>query len=103
MKTILKTALVGVGLLALASTAQAAGGVCLITKNNTNPFFVKMKEGAEAKAKELGLEFQAAAGKVDGDAGPQIEAIENCVGAGAKGHPDHRVERLSHPRPQEGP
>jgi fructose transport system substrate-binding protein len=23
---------------------------CLITKTDTNPFFVKMKEGAEAKA-----------------------------------------------------
>jgi fructose transport system substrate-binding protein len=68
-----------------AAPAHAAGGVCLITKNNTNPFFVKMKEGAEAKAKELGIEFQAAAGKVDGDAAPQIEAIENCIGSGAKG------------------
>jgi fructose transport system substrate-binding protein len=67
------------------SSAQAAGGVCLITKNNTNPFFVKMKEGAEAKAKELGVEFTAAAGKVDGDAAPQIEAIENCITGGAKG------------------
>jgi fructose transport system substrate-binding protein len=85
LKSILTTALAGAALMAFAATAQAAGGVCLITKNNTNPFFVKMKEGAEAKAKELGLEFQAAAGKVDGDAGPQIEAIENCVGAGHKG------------------
>ena len=68
-----------------ASSAFAAGGACLITKNNTNPFFVKMKEGAEAKAAELGVEFQAYAGKVDGDAGPQIEAIENCIAAGAKG------------------
>jgi fructose transport system substrate-binding protein len=73
------TAVAGIG------AAQAAGGVCLITKNNTNPFFVKMKEGAEAKAKELGIEFQAFAGKVDGDAAPQIEAIENCVASGAKG------------------
>ena len=70
---------------ASVSSAQAAGGACLITKNNTNPFFVKMKEGAEAKAKELGIEFQAAAGKVDGDAAPQIEAIENCISAGHKG------------------
>jgi fructose transport system substrate-binding protein len=73
------TAVAGIG------AAQAAGGACLITKNNTNPFFVKMKEGAEAKAKELGIEFQAFAGKVDGDATPQIEAIENCVASGAKG------------------
>ncbi len=85
LKTLMKTALVGVAMLGLASAAQAAGGACLITKNNTNPFFVKMKEGAEAKAKELGIEFAASAGKVDGDAGPQIEAIENCVAAGHKG------------------
>ena len=81
-----KTALLGaVAACAFSASAYAAGGACLITKNNTNPFFVKMKEGAEAKATELGLEFQAAAGKVDGDAQPQIEAIENCVAAGAKG------------------
>jgi fructose transport system substrate-binding protein len=85
LKSILKTALAGAALMAFAATAQAAGGACLITKNNTNPFFVKMKEGAEAKAKELGIEFAASAGKVDGDAGPQIEAIENCVAAGHKG------------------
>jgi fructose transport system substrate-binding protein len=85
VKFVLKTALIGAGMIALASAAQAAGGACLITKNNTNPFFVKMKEGAEAKAKELGIEFAASAGKVDGDAGPQIEAIENCVAAGHKG------------------
>jgi fructose transport system substrate-binding protein len=85
MKTILKTAVAAIALAGFASAAQAAGGACLITKNNTNPFFVKMKEGAEAKAKELGIEFQAFAGKVDGDAQPQIEAIENCVASGAKG------------------
>ena len=29
----------------------------LITKDVTNPFFTKMKEGAAAKAKELGAEL----------------------------------------------
>ena len=77
----------GAATLAFASTTsvQAADLACLITKNNTNPFFVKMKEGAEAAATAAGLDFQAYAGVVDGDAGPQIEAIENCVSAGAKG------------------
>ncbi|WP_374621396.1 substrate-binding domain-containing protein [Devosia sp.] len=64
---------------------MAADLACLITKNNTNPFFVKMKEGAEAAAKSAGLDFQAYAGITDGDAAPQITAIENCVAAGAKG------------------
>jgi len=73
------------GLALLAGTASAGDLVCLITKNNTNPFFVKMKDGAEAKATEMGLDFQAFAGEKDGDAAPQITAIENCVAAGAKG------------------
>ena len=41
--------------------------VGLITKTNTNPFFAKMKEGAAAKAKELGVDFRSFAGKYDGD------------------------------------
>ena len=84
-----KTALLlGVMATALASAsapAMAADLACLITKNNTNPFFVKMKEGAEAAATAAGLDFQAYAGEKDGDAGPQITAIENCVASGAKG------------------
>lgn len=85
MKTFTK-ALLGAGALALmAGTASAADLACLITKNNTNPFFVKMKEGAEAAATAAGLDFQAYAGEKDGDAAPQITAIENCVAAGAKG------------------
>jgi fructose transport system substrate-binding protein len=79
-------ALLGVAALAMmAGTASAADLTCLITKNNTNPFFVKMKEGAEAAATAAGMDFQAYAGVTDGDAAPQITAIENCVAAGAKG------------------
>ena len=79
-------ALSGAALMALmAGSASAADLACLITKNNTNPFFVKMKEGAEAAATAAGLDFQAYAGEKDGDAAPQITAIENCVAAGAKG------------------
>ena len=69
----------------MAGSASAGDLACLITKNNTNPFFVKMKEGAEAAATAAGLDFQAYAGEKDGDAAPQITAIENCVAAGAKG------------------
>src|SRR5580692_256469 len=57
----------------------------LITKTNTNPFFVKMKEGAQAKAKELGVTLQAYAGKADGDNDGQVAAIEALIAAGAKG------------------
>jgi len=79
-------ALAGAAVLAMiAGSASAADLACLITKNNTNPFFVKMKQGAEAAATAAGLEFQAYAGEKDGDAAPQITAIENCVAGGAKG------------------
>ena len=57
----------------------------LITKTNNNPFFVKMKEGAEAKAKELGAELRSFAGKYDGDNEGQVAAIESLISAGAKG------------------
>ena len=72
-------------LVAMSGAAMAEGTLCLITKNNTNPFFVKMREGAEARANELGMNLMAFAGVTDGDAAPQISAIENCVAAGAKG------------------
>ena len=85
-KTIIKSVISAIAVTTLSTGAFAADtAACLITKNNTNPFFVKMKEGAEAKAKEAGIDLSSYAGKVDGDAGPQITAIENCMAAGAKG------------------
>ena len=59
--------------------------VGLITKTETNPFFVKMKEAALEKAAELGVELRSFAGQFDGDSKPQIEAIEHLVATGAKG------------------
>lgn len=78
-------AAIGALCLGTAGVASAADLACLITKNNSNPFFVKMKEGAEKAATDAGLDFQAYAGEKDGDAAPQITAIENCIAAGAKG------------------
>jgi fructose transport system substrate-binding protein len=65
--------------------AHAGAIVGLVTKTNTNPFFVKMREGFEAKAKELGLTPQAYAGKFDGDNDGEVRAIEQLISAGAKG------------------
>ena len=59
--------------------------VGLITKTDTNPFFVKMKEGAQQAAKAAGAKLLTAAGKKDGDNASQVAAIENMVNAGAKG------------------
>ena len=69
----------------LSAPAYAGDVVGLITKTNTNPFFVKMKQGFEAKAKELGLTPQSFAGKADGDNDGQVAAIEALMAAGAKG------------------
>ena len=77
---------------ALGSSAEATMDfsgmditVGLITKTETNPFFVKMREGAQAKADELGVTLLTAAGSFDGDNAAQVTAIENMVAAGAKG------------------
>ncbi|MGR6917930.1 substrate-binding domain-containing protein [[Actinomadura] parvosata] len=83
-------ALAGCGASGGGGTSQAGEGsgaikVGLITKTETNPFFVKMKEGAEAAAKAEGVQLMTAAGKFDGDNAGQITAIENMVAAGVKG------------------
>lgn len=67
------------------SAAYAQDIVGLITKTEGNPFFVKMREGAQAKATELGLDLRTYAGEFDGDNESQIAAIESLIAAGAKG------------------
>ena len=85
-KTIVSAALGALALgVAFSSPAAAETTACLITKTDTNPFFVKMKEGAEAKAKELGVTLKSYAGKIDGDSESQVAAIETCIADGAKG------------------
>lgn len=83
----LKTTLLGAvaGTALLASPAMAQTSACLITKTDTNPFFVKMREGAVAAAAEHGITLQTHAGRLDGDVETQIAAIESCVAAGVSG------------------
>ncbi|MFC7535573.1 sugar ABC transporter substrate-binding protein [Actinoplanes sp. GCM10030250] len=59
--------------------------VGLITKTDTNPFFVTMREGAQQAAAQHGVELQTFAGKVDGDNEAQVLAIENLISFGAEG------------------
>ena len=75
--------------LALASAAGSAFAqgqpvIGLITKTETNPFFVKMKEGAQAAAAAKGAKLLSGAGKTDGDNAGQVTAMENMIAAGAK-------------------
>src|SRR6185295_4301409 len=64
--------------------AADAPVIGLITKTETNPFFVKMKEGAQQAAQAQGAKLIAGAGKTDGDNAGQVTAIENMMAAGAK-------------------
>ncbi|MDZ7890436.1 MAG: sugar ABC transporter substrate-binding protein [Rhodoferax sp.] len=73
--------------LALAASGAFAANepvIGLITKTETNPFFVKMKEGATAEAKKMAAKLLTASGKKDGDTASQIAAIENMTARGAK-------------------
>jgi fructose transport system substrate-binding protein len=66
--------------------ATAEGTVVgLVTKTETNPFFVKMRQGAQAKADELGMQLISCAGAIDTDNEGQIACIDNLIAAGAKG------------------
>lgn len=86
-KTLIASTVAALALGAASVTSASAQdiGACLITKTDTNPFFVKMKEGATAKAEELGISLKSFAGKVDGDHETQVQAIETCIADGAKG------------------
>ncbi len=70
--------------LAVGAASAAEPVIGLITKTESNPFFVKMKEGATAEAKKLGAKLLSAAGKTDGDNAGQVTAMENMIAAGAK-------------------
>jgi fructose transport system substrate-binding protein len=83
VRCIAAVALLGAGTIGTASAAEILIG--LITKTDSNPFFVKMREGAAEEAKKLGVKVQAFAGKFDGDHDTQVAAIENLISAGAKG------------------
>ena len=59
--------------------------VSLITKDSTNPFFVAMQEGAQAKGEELGIEVTIGSGQAEGDDAGQIELIEAAIAQGQDG------------------
>ena len=81
----LSAVLVAVAAAGTSKQAATKVKVGLITKDVTNPFFVKMRQGATAEAKRLGAELKYAAGKNSSDNASQIAAIENMTTAGVKG------------------
>ncbi|HEU4994161.1 MAG TPA: sugar ABC transporter substrate-binding protein [Gemmatimonadaceae bacterium] len=83
---VVSLAIVALAIVALsgACSAQQQPIFGLITKTETNPFFVKMKEGAQEAAARNGVKLLTGAGKNDGDNASQVTAMENMVTAGAK-------------------
>lgn len=69
-----------------ASAAHGADApvIGLITKTETNPYFVAIREGAAAEAKARGAKLLTAAGKDVRDHASQVAAVENMVTAGAR-------------------
>ncbi|GAB3510260.1 substrate-binding domain-containing protein [Amycolatopsis cihanbeyliensis] len=90
-----KPALMGLALAVLATgctverhwggSADAGGdqvNIGLVTKTDTNPYFVQLRVAASAAAREAGAEFSALAGQFDGDNNGQVKAIENLLQQG---------------------
>jgi fructose transport system substrate-binding protein len=82
--------MIAAGLAIGASGCSGASGsskplVGLITKTDDNPYYVKMREGAQQKASELGFDLQALSGQGQSDNDSQVKAVENLIARGAKG------------------
>src|SRR4051812_15346578 len=72
------------------SSDSSSGGssdtvkIGLITKTDSNPYFVSMRDAAQAEADKMGAELTAAAGTADGDNDSQVTAVQNMIAAGVK-------------------
>jgi len=75
------------GSLAACGSGSGSGQlkIGLVTKTETNPYFVKLRESATAAAKAKGAQLEALAGKFDGDNEGQVTAMENLIAKGVKG------------------
>jgi fructose transport system substrate-binding protein len=81
-------AVASVCVLALLSSCggnEGKTGVSLIIKTQTNPYFVSMKQAAQAQAKKTGTHLSVASGNADGDTQSQINAIDTAIARGDKG------------------
>ena len=64
-----------------ASTPAASGEAeyAVILKNQTSDFWMKMKEGVEAKAAEMGIKVDIYAAQSEEDTEGQLKIFENCL------------------------
>jgi fructose transport system substrate-binding protein len=79
-------ALVAIAMLSTSAfAADDAVKIGLVTRTDSNPFFVKLREDAQAYAKTAGAEIVAITGKTHDDAAGQVAAIEDLTALGVKG------------------
>ncbi|MEA5155252.1 D-ribose ABC transporter substrate-binding protein [Raineyella sp.] len=65
-----------------AGTGASSGKVVLALSTQTNPFFIQLRDGATAKAKELGVQLDVQ--DASDDPATQVNQLNNAVTAGAK-------------------
>jgi fructose transport system substrate-binding protein len=71
-----------------SGSSDKSGGkvtIGLVTKTNSNPYFVKLRDSANAEAAKRGARLIALAGKFDGDNQGQVDAINNLVAQNVQG------------------
>jgi fructose transport system substrate-binding protein len=78
-------AALGLGLAACGGSDEERVTLGLITKQETNPFWVKMRETAEKTAGDENVELLTATGRSDVDSASQVAALEDMTRRGAKG------------------
>jgi fructose transport system substrate-binding protein len=78
-------AVLSLGLVACGGNGQQKVIAGLITKQETNPFFVTMREVAQKTAGDDNVTLLTAAGKSDVDNASQVAALADMTARGAKG------------------
>ncbi|MGH8878442.1 MAG: substrate-binding domain-containing protein [Stackebrandtia sp.] len=78
------TSLFGLTLAGCGSASEDQVKIGLITKTETNPIFIEMKDSALASAEDAGAKLLTATGEFDGDNEGQVSAMENMIAAGVK-------------------
>jgi fructose transport system substrate-binding protein len=84
-KRVILAAVIATALLGACGEDQEQMSVGLIVKRNTNPFWVTMKDTAEATADDDNVKLLTAAGRSDVDNESQVAAMARMTAEGAKG------------------
>jgi fructose transport system substrate-binding protein len=94
VRAVAVTALVLPALLAGCTSTKSGGSdsggggtsgtvkIGLVTKTDSNPYFISMRDAAQAEADKSGAELTAAAGTADGDNDSQVTAVQNMIASG---------------------